>query len=231
MLYRRSPRAIALTASAALLLGACAQGQGGAGASGSDKTVAGGLIGAVGGAVAGGAMADGGDATDTRQKAMIGAGIGPLAGTAVGSYMDGQEEQLRRDLGDSQVGVQRQGDTIVLSMPNEVTFPLDSAALQPAGRRALDDVAGVLRDNPRTTIDVVGYTDSSGPEAYNQRLSERRAGTVAQYLERQGVQRERILASGRGEANPVASNRTPEGRAQNRRVDIRINPLREKPQA
>lgn len=229
MLYRRSPRAIALTAVAALLLGACAQGQGGAGASGNDKTVAGGILGAVGGAVAGGAMADG-DATDTRQKAMIGAGIGALAGTAVGSYMDGQEQRLRRDLGDSQVGVQRQGDTIVLSMPNEVTFPLDSAELQPEGRRALDDVAGVLRDNPRTTIDVVGYTDSSGTEAYNQRLSERRAGTVAQYLERQGVQRERILASGRGESNPVASNRTPEGRAQNRRVEIRINPLRE-PQA
>lgn len=228
MLNRRSLRATALSAVAALLLGACAQGGAGGGQTtgGANKTVAGGVIGALGGAVAGGVLADG-DSTDRRQKAMIGAGIGALAGAAIGNYMDRQEQQLRQDLEATPVNVQRQGDTIVLSMPNEVSFPHDSAQLQPSGERALMDVAQVLRNNPKTTVDVIGYTDSTGAEDYNQRLSERRAQAVAMALVNQGVARERVIAYGRGETNPVASNQTPEGRAQNRRVEIRINPLRD----
>lgn len=221
----RSPTTIALLA-AALALGACTQTNPQTGEREANRLGTGALLGVLGGAAAG-ALSGGDDANDRRQRALIGAGAGGLVGGAIGAYMDNQERQLRQQLQDTDVEVRRTGDTLIVDVPQGVSFDFDSAELRPEGRDALRQVAGVLVNNPRTTIDVVGHTDSIGRPEYNQRLSERRAGAVADYLTAQRVQPARILVAGRGATQPVASNATEEGRARNRRVEIRINPLRE----
>ena len=156
-----------------------------------------------------------------RKNALIGAGIGALAGGAVGNYMDRQQADFRRSLEGSGVMIRRNGDSIVLVMPSDVTFAVDQSDVQPQFRRVLDDVARTLNAYPQTTIDVVGHADSSGPDAYNQSLSERRASSVAGYLTNSGrVLPDRIFVAGMGERQPVATNDTAEGRAQNRRTDV-----------
>lgn len=203
-----------------LALAACAQnGQGGMGNMGG-----GALIGALGGAAVGAATGDGGK--DRAQRAAVGAALGGLAGTAVGAYMDSQEQELRQDLQGTGAEIQRQGDSIVVNIPSGVTFPFDSAELLPNVRNSLAEVASTLANNPQTTIAVTGHTDSTGPEDYNIDLSLRRAQSVLSYLVANGVQRQRIQAFGAGEARPVASNDTDYGRQQNRRVELRIDPIR-----
>lgn len=161
-----------------------------------------------------------------RKNALIGAGIGALAGGAVGNYMDRQQADFRRSLEGSGVMVRRNGDQIVLVMPSDVTFAVDRSDVQPQFTRVLDDVARTLNAYPQTTIDVVGHADSSGPDAYNQSLSERRASAVASYLVGNGrVLGDRVFVAGQGERQPVATNDTPEGRAQNRRVEIILRPV------
>ncbi|WP_025031891.1 OmpA family protein, partial [Nitratireductor aquibiodomus] len=155
----------------------------------------------------------------------IGAGIGALAGGAVGSYMDQQEAQLRGQLQGTGVSVTRQGDYIILNMPSNITFATDSANIQPAFYSTLNSVALVLQKYNRTLVDVFGHTDSTGDANYNLELSQRRAGAVANYLIGQGASSQRFAIIGQGEAQPIASNATPEGRAQNRRVEIRLSPL------
>ncbi len=160
-----------------------------------------------------------------RTEKIVGAGIGGLAGAGIGAYMDRQERELRARTAGTDVRVTRQGDDLVLNMPSNVTFATDSATIQPQFRPTLDQVAAVLRDYNQTYIDVYGHTDSDGSDAYNQTLSERRAASVADYLGANGVQRARLATRGFGELQPVATNATPEGKAQNRRVEIKLVPI------
>ncbi|WP_084398555.1 OmpA family protein [Henriciella aquimarina] len=180
--------------------------------------------GAGGGALAGAALGTLAGGDDGRNAA-IGAALGALAGGAVGTYMDRQEAELRRRTQGTDIQVQRQGDQIALTMPSSVTFSVDSAQLKPEFYPALNDVASTLVEYPRTTVDVVGHASSDGPDDYNMRLSERRANSVANYLQGQGVQPMRIRATGMGETQPVASNETEAGRAANRRVEILLSPV------
>ncbi|MXR35701.1 OmpA family protein [Craterilacuibacter sinensis] len=145
-------------------------------------------------------------------------------GAGVGVYMDNQEKELRAKLANTQVQVNRVGDQIKLVMPENITFALNSASLNSGAQRSLADVAGVLNQYPETTITVNGYTDSTGALAYNMKLSRERAQSVANILRNNGVGGSRIATQGYGPESPVASNATAAGRAQNRRVEILINP-------
>ena len=181
------------------------------------------IIGAVTGAVAG--LVSGDDAVERRQHALIGAGIGALAGGAVGYYMDRQEAKLRAELEGTGVSVHRDGDNITLSMPGNVTFATDSSSLNQSFFNVLGSVSIVLDEFGKTIVEVAGHTDSRGSEAYNQTLSERRASSVAQYLDAQGVNDQRIITLGMGEVRPVADNATSSGRQTNRRVEITLVPI------
>lgn len=189
-----------------------------------NRTRTGALIGAGIGAVAG--LLSGGDATERRQRAMVGAGIGGLAGAGIGAYQDRQEAELRRQTAGTGIDVSREGDVIKLNLPDGVTFDFGKADLKPQFYPALNNVASTLREYNQTIVEVSGHTDSVGSDAANQTLSERRAASVGNYLSGQGVQRERLELVGFGESRPVASNDTDSGRALNRRVEIRVVPLR-----
>ncbi|HZX22952.1 MAG TPA: OmpA family protein [Woeseiaceae bacterium] len=180
-------------------------------------------IGAAAGAVIG--LISGDDAVDRRQRALIGAGIGALAGGSVGYYMDRQEAELRAELEGTGVSVTRMGENITLNMPGNVTFATDSADLNPAFFDVLNSVAKVLDKYEKTVVEVAGHTDSTGTNEYNQRLSERRAASVARFLESQGVMDQRIITVGMGESRPIADNSTPEGRQANRRVELTLVPV------
>jgi outer membrane protein OmpA-like peptidoglycan-associated protein len=184
------------------------------------KTAIGALLGSAAGAGIG-ALA----ARDRAKGALIGAGAGALAGGAVGAYMDVQEAKLRQRLAGTGVGVTRVGDEIVLNMPGNVTFETDRSELRPSFYETLNSVGLVLQEYDKTIVEVMGHTDSTGAESYNQSLSERRAGTVGSYLVAQGIDRRRVLTQGFGERHPIAGNDTPEGRQQNRRVELRLVPL------
>lgn len=188
-----------------------------------NRTRTGALIGAGIGAVAG--LLSGDDATERRQRALVGAGVGALAGGAVGVYQDRQEAALRQQLAGTGVNVVRQGDNIILAMPDSITFGFDSSELKPQFRPVLDNLAMTLREYNQTVIEVAGHTDSVGSDAYNQQLSERRAAEVAGYLASRGIMRQRMITIGAGESYPIASNATDAGRAQNRRVEITLVPL------
>ena len=181
------------------------------------------LIGAAAGAVVG--LASGDDAVERRQRAMLLAGIGALAGGAVGYYMDQQEEKLRAELEGTGVSVTRIGDNITLNMPGNVTFASDSSDLSPAFYDVLDSVSKVLVEYDQTVVEVAGHTDSSGTDIYNQGLSERRADSVAQFLESQEIHSDRLITVGLGESMPVADNTTASGKQLNRRVEITMVPL------
>ena len=161
----------------------------------------------------------------SRATALVGAGVGGLAGGAIGAYQDRQEAALRRELAGSGVDVVRQGDNITLNMPGNITFAFDSATLQPQFQPVLNNVAQTLNEYNQTVIEVAGHTDSVGSDAYNQKLSVDRANSVAGYLSSRGVSMTRMIVTGAGETHPVASNDTEAGRAQNRRVEITIVPV------
>lgn len=191
---------------------------------GMSRTQKGALIGAAIGAVAG--LLSGDDATERRQRALIGAGVGGLTGAAIGSYQDKQERALRERMAGTGVEVVRDGDNITLDMPEAITFGFDSATLNRNAYGVLDRVAETLKEYDQTLIEVAGHTDSVGSEAYNQKLSERRAQAVADYLISRGVSGTRLMVIGAGESHPVASNETEAGRAENRRVELTIVPVR-----
>jgi outer membrane protein OmpA-like peptidoglycan-associated protein len=193
------------------------------GESGMSQSTKGALIGAAAGAVIG--LASGDDAVDRRQRAMIGAGVGALAGGSIGHYMDKQEAELRAELEGTGVSVNRIGDNITLNMPGNVTFATDSSDLNPAFFNVLNSVSKVLKEYDQTVVEVAGHTDSTGAEAYNQTLSERRAGTVSQYLQSRKISSQRLITIGLGESMPVADNSQSEGRQANRRVEITMVPL------
>lgn len=184
-------------------------------------------IGAIGGALGGYILGDIVGGRRDRSEKIIGAGIGAIGGAAIGSYMDRQEREIRERTAGSDVEVIRRGDDLILSMPSGITFATDSSTVQPQFRPTLDKVADVLDRYNQTYVDVYGHTDSTGSDAYNQALSERRADAVAEYLTMRGVESARLEALGYGETQPIASNDTIEGRAQNRRVEIKIVPVRD----
>lgn len=181
------------------------------------------VIGAIAGAVVG--LASGDDAVERRQRALIGAGVGALAGGSVGYYMDQQEAKLRAELEGTGVSVVRNGDNITLNMPGNVTFATNSSDLKPAFFDVLTSVSKVMTEFDKTVVEVAGHTDSTGSDAYNQALSERRSTSVAQYLQSQGINPERMITIGLGESMPVADNSTDSGRQANRRVEITMVPI------
>jgi len=187
------------------------------------NTTKGALIGAGIGAAVG--LMSGDDAVERRQHALIGAGIGALAGGSVGYYMDKQEAELRAELEGTGVSVTRDGDNITLNMPGNVTFATDSSDLNPAFFDVLNSVGTVLDEFDKTVVEVAGHTDSTGSDAYNQSLSERRSASVTGYLEGRGVMAERLIQIGMGETFPIADNGSSEGREANRRVEITMVPL------
>ncbi len=179
-------------------------------------------IGAASGAVIGLLTSD---SKDRRRNVLIGAGLGAVAGGGIGYYMDVQEAKLRQRLRGSGVSVTRVGNQIELNMPGNVTFDTGSPNINAGFYDVLNSVVIVLKEYEKTSVDVIGHTDSVGSATYNQRLSEERARSVAEYLSGQGILPARLLVAGMGESQPVASNATPEGRAQNRRVTIQISPV------
>ncbi|WP_223809624.1 OmpA family protein [Thermomonas sp. XSG] len=189
-----------------------------------NRTKRGALIGAAIGAAAG--LLSGDSAVERRQHAMVGAGIGALAGGSIGAYQDRQEAELRRATAGTGVDVSRDGDVIKLNLPDGVTFDFNKTNVKPQFYPALNTIAGTLREYNQTIVEVSGHTDSIGTDAINQRISEQRANSVASYLIGQGLQRERFEIVGMGERYPIASNDTDSGRALNRRVEIRLLPLR-----
>lgn len=185
------------------------------------NTVGGAAIGAGLGALAGIAIGGGND----RRNALLGAGIGALAGGAIGGYMDQQEAELRAQLRGTGVSVTRAGDRIILNMPSNITFATDQDAVVSSFYPTLNSVGLVLKKFNRTIVDVYGHTDSTGDDRYNDDLSERRAMSVANYLNNQGIDGRRFMVEGFGESQPIASNATESGRAENRRVEIQLSPL------
>ncbi|MEG3789063.1 OmpA family protein [Lysobacter sp. CCNWLW3] len=191
---------------------------------GMSRTQKGALIGALAGVAAG--LLSGDDATERRQRALIGAGVGGLAGGAIGNYQDRQERALRERMAGTGVDVVRQGDNITLNMPSNITFAFNSSQLESQFYPVLDNVASTLQEYNQTIVEVAGHTDSIGTDAVNQRLSEQRAASVGNYLMSRGLVRDRFILTGAGKTRPIASNDTEEGRAQNRRVEITLVPLR-----
>lgn len=210
---------LALLASGALVLAACAPT--------TDENVrtrtgaaTGAAIGGLVGAISGPSSQSRGDRL---MRAAVGAGVGAIAGGAIGSRLDAQASELRRDLGQD-VGIVNTGRELVVTMPQDLLFAVDSAVVRPDLQNDLRIVASSLNRYPDSMVRVVGHTDNTGSAAHNQALSERRANAVASILRGSGVDSRRIISEGRGLTQPIASNATPEGRRQNRRVEIYIIP-------
>ena len=187
-------------------------------------TSKGALIGAGAGAALG-ALTNTSHGNQARNNALIGAGIGALVGAGIGNYMDRQQAELAAELRGTGVSITKlPGNQILLNMPSNVTFPTDGDQVNSSFYPVLTSVSKVLAKYNQTLIDVRGHTDNVGAADYNQALSERRANGVANYLISHGIDGRRLLVTGYGETQPIASNATPDGRAQNRRVEIQISP-------
>jgi outer membrane protein OmpA-like peptidoglycan-associated protein len=179
--------------------------------------------GALTGAAIGGLLGATSRSSDRLGATMVGAAAGAVGGGIIGQVLDRQAAELRRDLGPG-TDVRNTGQEIIVTMPQDILFAVDSAQLRPDLRADLQVIAANLRRNPDSIIRVVGHTDSTGSLDYNMRLSERRADSVAAELIQNGVPGQRIITQGMGPQQPVASNATAAGRAQNRRVEIVIRP-------
>jgi outer membrane protein OmpA-like peptidoglycan-associated protein len=178
--------------------------------------IMGGLLGGVAGAL--------GNDSDPGMGAVVGAGAGALAGGAIGAALDRQARDLRGNLSNDDIRIQNTGSELVVTMPEGILFDIDSAAIRASLQADLRALARNLQQYPNTTVDVIGHTDNTGSAAYNQDLSSRRASAVAGVLLEAGVSPGRVRSFGRGEDEPIASNLTPDGRAQNRRVEVIIRP-------
>ncbi len=205
---RKSLPIVALVAASLALTGCTA-----------NKAVSGAAIGAATGAIIGKSTAN-----HDSKRAWIGAAVGALAGAAVGQYMNNQEEAFRQELAGSGIDIQREGDDIKLIMPSNITFANNQSSLSPNFLPILDAVARVMNKYDKTFLAIDGYTDSTGDASYNFTLSEKRAESVKGYLMRQGVMGARMHVTGYGATQPIASNSTAAGRAENRRVEITIIP-------
>jgi outer membrane protein OmpA-like peptidoglycan-associated protein len=177
-------------------------------------------IGAVVGALIGKGTGD-----NDKKRYVWGAALGALAGSAIGKYMDNQEAAFREELANSGVEVYREGDSIRLSIPGNITFPSGNAAIVTSFYPVLEDVAKVLNRYEKTKLSVEGHTDSVGDANYNRQLSIQRANSVANYLQGTGVVANRLQTIGMGESQPISSNDNAQGRQENRRVELRVIPL------
>lgn len=216
-------RAIIALSAAALLLGACSTDP----YTGEQKISntgigagTGALLGTAAGAIVGSTTK-----AKTGTSMLVGAGLGAIAGGGVGLYMDNQEAKLRERLEGTGVSVTRNGDNIVLNMPSNITFGTNQADIKPNFYGTLNSVALVLKEFDKTRVDVLGHTDADGSDSFNEELSQRRASSVAEYLTSQQLNPRRFAVEGLGESQPIASNNTASGKAQNRRVEIQIVPL------
>ena len=176
----------------------------------------GGLLGAGVGAIA--------NDSNPALGALAGAAIGAAGGGVIGNQLDRQAAELRQQLANDGITVVNAGDRLIVTVPNDITFDTDSSTVRPALRSDLVKVGQNLVNYPNSNVQIFGHTDSDGEAEYNLRLSERRANAVADILQANGVSYARITTIGKGENNPVASNLTPDGKAQNRRVEIVVVP-------
>jgi outer membrane protein OmpA-like peptidoglycan-associated protein len=175
------------------------------------------IVGGLGGLFAGG---------NDGRNAAVGAAVGALAGAGIGRYMDGQEEDMRRKVANSGIGIQRIGDRIELVMPSDVTFAKGSAQLDPAFTPVLDKVAESLNLYPKTTIDIIGHASTEGADQANLDLSYRRAEAVRMYLQGRSVLPQRMATGGLGETQPIIfPDDTEAKRSQNRRVQVVLRPV------
>lgn len=187
-------------------------------ASWGDQQKKGAAIGAAGGGAVGAVI--GHKTGSTARGAIVGAAVGGAAGAIIGNRMDAQAEKLSEELEDAQVS--RVGEGIAVTFDSGILFPFDSAEVTSEARSNLRKLADSLQSEERTEVMIVGHTDSDGSDSYNQQLSERRGRAAEDYLASQNVGSSRLVSRGRGEAEPIASNGTEEGRSQNRRVEVAI---------
>jgi outer membrane protein OmpA-like peptidoglycan-associated protein len=223
MLTNRFIRLLVLAGMAGFIVSACQTIDPYTGEQKTSKTTKGAAIGAAAGAAVG--LISGDNSRERKKRALIGAGVGGLAGGAVGNYMDRQEAKLRAQLEGTGVSVTRNGQDIILNMPGNVTFATASADINASFYPVLNSVGLVLKEFDKTVVDVAGHADSVGPDDKNLDLSQRRAASVGSYLTSQGLNPQRLITQGFGETRPIASNDTPEGRQQNRRVEITLAPI------
>ncbi|WP_338325341.1 OmpA family protein [Solirhodobacter olei] len=210
--------AFLLAAAGALALSGCMSNNGAYNPNANAETgaMAGAVVGGLAGALSGGHSKLG--------NAALGAVAGGVVGAIAGGTLDHQARELRSSLG-SNATVQNTGSELVVTLPEDILFATDSTAVRPGLQRELGKLAQNLNNNPDSKITIVGHTDNTGPAAHNQTLSFRRAQAVEGILMDDGVRPDRLLAYGKGESDPVATNLTAAGRAQNRRVEIHIHPL------
>lgn len=185
------------------------------------QTTRGAAIGAGAGAILGNVVAGSGNRTT---GGLVGAAIGATVGGLVGRQMDKQEAELRQQMAGTGVQVQRQGDTIRLQAPENITFDTGRADVKPQFQPVLSRLSQSIQQYPDTIVQIEGHTDSTGSASFNQTLSENRADSVRSYMAQRGVESNRLIAVGYGASRPVADNSTPQGRAQNRRVEVLIVP-------
>lgn len=217
-------KALLIAFAATLTVAACATGPDGQRRPLTDAQK-GAILGATAGAVLGGLTSK-----NKKKGILIGAIGGGIAGTAVGSYMDKQKQDLEKVLGPERnagaIEIEKlNGNILRVTMTDQTAFDFDSARIKPGFNSTMDKVANVVNRYGKTFLTVVGHTDSVGAASYNQRLSEQRAQAVAHYFESKGVIPERLAAEGKGESAPRASNATPDGRRLNRRVEVYIEPV------
>lgn len=187
-----------------------------------NKTQRGAAIGAVGGAVIGGILGNNlGKGGNTALGAIIGGAVGGTVGGVIGNRMDKQAQKIETALPGAEV--ERVGEGIKLTLgENSVNFDLNKSTLTSTAKANLDKLVPVFNEYPDTNINIYGYTDSSGSDEYNQKLSEQRAASVMSYLSGKGLKASRFVTAGKGEADPIADNTTKEGMAKNRRVEFAI---------
>jgi outer membrane protein OmpA-like peptidoglycan-associated protein len=205
----RTTSAVALSAALLPMLAGCAS---------MNNTQKGAVIGAAGGAAVGGVI--GKAAGSTAKGAILGAAVGGVAGAVIGSRMDKQSEELASDL--ENATVERVGEGILVTFDSGLLFDFDSDVVKGAAASNLSDLARSLQRYPDSEVLIVGHTDATGTDSYNWTLSDRRASSARSYLTAQGIEPSRIRTAGRGETEPVASNDTAAGQAQNRRVEVAI---------
>ncbi|SEP97575.1 OmpA family protein [Thalassovita taeanensis] len=219
MITTRVSKAALLLAGASLLtVTACTDPSQVGGTNPNQNTQQGAILGGVLGAVTGAMVSK-----DEGKGAVIGGLLGAGIGAGIGYNIDKQEAELRQSL-DSNVQITNTGDRLIVTMPQDILFATDSTYVQPILQDDLRAVAASLNRYPDSRVQVVGHTDNTGSAAYNLDLSQRRASSVSSILINSGVSANRVQTIGRGEDQPIATNLTPQGRAQNRRVDIVILP-------
>ena len=222
-------RAAASIVCMAIAVGGCTSTGSADGSRSMNNTETGALIGALGGAVVGAAV--GKKSGKAGKGALIGAVGGGLAGGAVGNYMDRQKQDLEkrlkaeRDAGAANVE-KLPGDVIKVTMTSQTAFDSASSTIKPGFEPTMDKLANVVSQYGKTTVTVLGHTDAEGSSEYNQQLSQRRAQAVVSYFESRNVNPERLAALGKGEAEPIADNKTDAGRRANRRVELLVEPVR-----